>query len=390
MKIPILGLEIFSQKGLKDRINTEAQKFYSGSNPSGYSWGGGFNAPSTFLDVIQAGKDGLNFDTDPRMLLNTYRAIIWALPYFKTAMTIHQDMTGCPVIVSDDKVLEKELNERWDMMNVATYRNDIYKIQKGADAFKNRLMGSTDSQGIGFAQIARDESGNPVGTTHYNPELFSIKDYANYFRFCYQSPMGQREIEKSNDFFIHVSRVSDKFNWGLPICYGAEYFATLIVSMMESRMSYEAMFGNPLIQNFISNKESTEDYNKTAWKETERILAQYNTDIQSAIRAQLKYRKSSIMNTALPGNLEITSRTMGEGMTGSTNVPQLIKDWTEIVVLCTECPGSFLGMASSAGIGSDKFRIEKGFLMNRAKQNRYNLEPHIKSCLLYTSDAADE
>jgi hypothetical protein len=64
----------------------------------------------------------------------------------------------------------------------------------------------------------------------------------------------------------------------------------------------------------------------------------------------------------------------GQGINGTSDFPTIYEQLLSNLHLITDVPSTFLGVSTSAGIGTDKFRIEKAFLEKRSESDREKIE----------------
>jgi len=366
----IAGFEIKRQtKSLTGGSFSTGTQFYSNQLP-----------PSPFAAALNTLISTDNYKKSPRELLALYNLMYHVFPFFERAFTIHQDFMGMVEFTSEDEGLQKALND-WAEEVPIFIPGSPYENDRGMSNYAHRLLADSMASGSAFSELMRAESGIEVtGLLHANPECFNFIQLNGIYYLVYNGISGQVVIKELGDLSMFQHNPSGKFPWGTPMGYNAEFFITKATRFIEARVSFEERIGNPNITTVFSpdmnipeaNLPTIQQYQDTH----DRIIEAARLQNDAALH-RLRTGKASDIIVTSDVPLTITQHTHGQGVAGSTGFSEILDQFLSALHLVTDVPSIFLGIDSPAGLGSEKFRVEKSFLTLRANTNRQRIEPTI-------------
>ncbi len=358
------------------------EKFYSGwesGGGHGSGFGGSYQTSSPFMETFLSGHSGKNYNADPRAMMETYKAIVYAFPVFTAAAVIRKRALGEPRLVSKDKGAQNDLDWISEKMPVTNWKNP-YKMQKGLCSLKDRLYTGALMKGTAFCQIKRDGI-IPESVEVFKSEWFDVcKNAFHVTEFFFNSLDGGRiTILPDGDFQIYSQTVGD-FDWGIPMLYGADYMAWCALRMIESRISFEARIGNPpsftLITATPYNKETgVVDAGLLTLLQAKSVSIKDN--IKKMMEHGIRTGRTSDFVDFIPTDGKMEHFTFGNGVGGSANFPEVMEAFLNQLIYKTDTPDFLLQSGTAAAMGSNKYEAQSAQFQTLIEGDREGIEDHL-------------
>jgi hypothetical protein len=194
----------------------------------------------------------------------------------------------------------------------------------------------------------------------------------------FQGSSGQVWLPELFDIAMLMTDPTVKHPWGNAMGTYGEYMMAKAVRFIEAEMNFRERVGNPTIMTTFSPDASaiTSDapFDPQSVKDTLGEISKLRDSLVDAHRKRLSTGKGSDIVATMKTPIKVDQYAHGQGVMGGTNFPALYEIMVGQLQLITKVPSTFLGISTAAGIGSDKFRIEKQFLEAQAGADRDKLE----------------
>lgn len=324
-------------------------------------------------------QDGTGFISDPAQKMAVYNTISSILPFVSKAEQLHADWLGQVVIESDtDPVLAQRLSDY--LSRVQVYNEYGVRLNDGVNEYIGAMLQTMLRYGMAFGRQVSTAGGGDNRLHIYSPMDFGYQqEGVGRYVLEWQPPIGglYRVDEANPDWFTLRRKYLAGHNWGIPMMYGGEFYAELLIRTLIARKSAHVRLGNPPSLNILS----FDDASDMLPADQEALKARVD-DLRSKWESAMRYSDETgkpveIFQT-FPTSVKFEHKMFGEGITGLTNVPQEIDHYTRSLMQYCMIPLDLLDESSgSAGIGSDKYRILNGILTTTISRHQALLKPVV-------------
>lgn len=334
---------------------------------------------SPFTAALSTLLSEKNYTKSPRQMLELYRLAYHCFTFFPRAMQIRNDFLGCPEFVSDDPVLQNELND-W-AEEIPIYKAGVpYVDDKGMENFIKRMHTESMKWGMSFCELKRAENSFEVtGILMAPSDRFDHTVMADGMSILtYSGSNGNVYFYELGDLMQMAIRPNGEFPWGDAMATYGEFFITKCIRFLEAELNFRERIGNPTILTTVQPDFAAIPENVNIEPKSQRETYADALKIKDALNQAHAHR----MRTGKPSDITFVPKTpakveqiaVGQGVSGATDFTSVYEQLLSNLHLITDVPSTFLGVSTSAGIGSDKFRIEKAFLESRSESDREKAE----------------
>lgn len=324
-------------------------------------------------------QDGTGFISDPAEKMAVYNTISSILPFVSKAEQLHADWLGRVVVQSDsDPQLAQKLQDYLNRLPV--YNEYGLRLNDGVNEYAGAMLQTMLRYGMAFGRQSSTVAGGDNRLHIYSPMDFGYQqEQLDRYVLEWQPPVGgiYRVDEANPDWFTLRRKYLAGHNWGIPMMYGGEFYAELLIRTLIARKSAHVRLGNPPSLNILSFDEATNML--PADQEALKVrVDDLRTKWESAMRYSDETGKPVEIFQTFPTSVKFDHKMFGEGITGLTNLPQEIDHYTRSLMQYCMIPLDLLDESSgSAGIGSDKYRILNGILTTTIARHQGLLKPVI-------------
>ena len=368
----ILGFEIHRQKSmLQEQRATSGSGVFTASMPT-----------SPVIAALNTLLSDRNHTRSPRELIELYELMYYVFPFFATAMDIRANFVGCPEFTGEDEILAKELNDMAEEFPIYKV-GCAYQDDAGLENYARRLFIENLKYGASFSELNRAENSMEVtGVTLAPSSMFNFQIAQNMkWMLTFQGSSGQVWLPDLFDIAMLMTDPTVKHPWGNAMGTYGEYMMAKAVRFIEAEMNFRERVGNPTIMTIFSPDASIYEQESIVKpqdiKDSLAELEKFRDALSDAHRKRLSTGKPSDITAINKVPVKADQYTHGQGISGAGEFSSIYEIMLGQLQLITKVPSTFLGISTSAGIGSDKFRIEKQFLEAQAGADRDKLENAI-------------
>jgi len=269
---------------------------------------------------------------DPRVKLATYRALTHNLTIIQNAIKVHRDFIGTPQIVVGEKGNPKAvaiLERFW--ADTPIYGQVINPIaaDKGIASFVSQMISATFGDGSQFMKLIQEPTTARVnkapieGIRLFDSQNFEyLQDPADLERamLSYMGPLGQIYVTPEMGYSEFHFEIDRRYPWGIPIAYGAEFFARQFVEFLIAHVDGTKRKANPIGITLIGFKTPPRQGmgNATEYAAEAKTLMDSTATLKTVHRDAIKQSKTTGQPQdeilVLPGDVSLSSKFSGAGV----------------------------------------------------------------------------
>lgn len=377
-----------------------AQHVRHGAKSLGYGYSGynmGYNAhQNPLIKVIGTPCES----RDPRVKLPSYRAITQALSIVQLAIQVHRQFIGTPRIMAGEKGNPRAvaiLEKFWADTPIYGQMINEISADRGLASFTSLIVPDTFRDGSQFFGLMQEPTTARInrapieGLRLFDSALFEyMQDPTNLERLIlrYASPMSVIDITPDLGYNeLHFDKTSS-YAWGLPIAYGAEFFAERFVRALIAYVNGHIRKGDPIGVTLIGYAPPADKtIGNAAGKQSaanEKLMAETVATVSESHKAAIERQRLTGQPQdqiiSLPGDVTMLSNYYGSGVELPPNFEQLNNALESGIARSLKTPFSFLGITqgASGGFSGELFKLQKESMRLVAKGERELLE---KNCI---------